>query len=169
MVLLNGQQIHLSLIDQVLHDFAPLQLLVIELLGGLLICRVFQIWSEQTQVLILLRLVFFLLHLEFVCLMLDTVQHIVSELELEVVEDAAWNFLANRDQALARHPQLSHAAYLELFDLTMHIVEESAEVLWDLVVANEVLGILARVEFGHEILACFVNLHNGIRELQVLL
>lgn len=51
----------------------------------------------------------------------------------------------------------------------MHVVEESAEVLWDLVITDEMFRILTCVQLRHKVFACLINFHDCLWELQILL
>ena len=57
----------------------------------------------------------------------------------------------------------------ELLSLLLHLLKEDLEILWDLVIANEVLHIIPGVEFLAQILAHLVYGRNRLWEFHVWL
>lgn len=52
---------------------------------------------------------------------------------------------------------MSHAVDFEFFDLSVHSLQEDAEVFRNLLVSNEMLGVFTGVEFGDQVSAGLVN------------
>lgn len=77
--------------------------------------------------------------------------------------------MANGDESLTRHSELSDAIDLELLHLPVHVGEEDTEVLWNLLVADKVFCVVAGVEFRDQIFASLINFHDCFWESQILL
>lgn len=86
-------------------------------------------------------------------------------LVLQVVESSAGRSVAQVNESLTAHSELSNRVDLEVMSLLVHVAQEDGQVLWDLVLAYQVLGVVSNVQFGHKFLAGSVDLLNGIREL----
>lgn len=63
--------------------------------------------------------------------------------------------------------QLPHLVDLEFFGLTLHLLEEDAQVNWDLIVTNQVVGVLSNVKLLAKLLAHLVDLADGVGVLHV--
>jgi len=50
----------------------------------------------------------------------------------------------------------------------VHVLEESGKVNWNLLVSNEILGIVTHVQLSDELSACLIDSHDGFRELEIL-
>jgi len=61
------------------------------------------------------------------------------------VEHAARDLLAEVEKLESGCPKFTDAVDLELFSLLLHVVKEKRQILRDLVIANQVLGILTSV------------------------
>ena len=89
-------------------------------------------------------------------------------LELEVVKHTAWNSLAQFLKAFTGSSELSHTVDFEFFHLFVHVVQESGEIFWDLLISNEMLGIVSSVKLGHQVFACLVNVLDSLWEPVIL-
>lgn len=88
---------------------------------------------------------------------------------MKIVEHTGWHALADLRESLRAHSQLPYAVDLEAFDLPLHVGQENRKVLRNLLISNEVLGVLASVKLGDEILTSLLYHIDCIWELQVLL
>ena len=88
--------------------------------------------------------------------------------ELEVVEHTTWNSLAQFLEAFTGSSELSHAVDFEFFDLFVHVVQESGEIFWDLLISNEMLGIVSSVKLGDQVFACLVDVLDSFWEPVIL-
>lgn len=51
----------------------------------------------------------------------------------------------------------------------MHVIEERRQILRDLLVSNQVLCIVSRIQLGDEVSACLVDVLDCLRESVVIL
>ena len=63
---------------------------------------------------------------------------------------------------------MSYTVDFEFFYLFMHVVEESGEILGNLLISNQMLGVLASVKLGDKVSTRLINVLNCIREFEVL-
>ena len=63
---------------------------------------------------------------------------------------------------------MSHAVDFEFFHLFVHVVQESSEIFWDLLISNEMLGIVSSVKLGHQVFACLVDVLDSLWEPVIL-
>lgn len=90
----------MCVINLIFHFRATIQLLLVEFLGVLFVCGVLQVWPEKFEMVILLCFVLHLLQIKRVSLFRDRRECEVCIFELQVVEHAAGNFMADHDEAL---------------------------------------------------------------------
>ena len=144
-------------------------LLGVQLLRSGLVRGVLQVGPEQAQVLLLLGGVLLLCTVEGRLRGVDLLLDHDRVAHAQVVIKRAGHLGAEALQALRRRAQHTDLCDLEALRLLLHVLEEDGEVLGDLVVADEVLHVVARVKLLAQLLAHGLDVHDRLGEPHVRL
>ena len=146
---------------------ASLVFTAIQLSGNFLVGRIGQIRSKLSEVLLLGSIIHYLLLVEVVLHFANLLLDNCRILMLEVAKDRVRDFGTKRLQALSSHAQLPHHRYFKLLSVLLKMLEEDRKVIGDLVISDQVLGIVASVQLLAEVLAHLVYFGDGVREADV--
>ena len=146
-----------------------LELLLVELLGGLLVGGVLKVGSEESEMLLLLRSVLSLGRVKLGIFLLNSLLDQTGVADADVVIGAARDLLAKILQPLSRSSQLAHLLDLKSFGLFAHILQEDCQVGGNSVWALQVLNIVTSVELLTKVFAHSLNVDNCIWELYIWL